>query len=412
MIEIGVFIHNMVLYYTIRPLLEEFSGRYKIFIPKFKDKYWERMAENTYRYLKGKGENVTMVSTFPQKSKIKVSISPMPYFDYKSKYNIKFLYGRAKESWGYDLYNINYDFIFCYGLRAVDFLSAYSRPLPIGPIKFVDYDFRKNKKHKYGERIKILYMPTYGEESSIDYLAPYLKQIRKKFDIKIKLHHGTTFLEPSRVKMLQGAGEIYDHTIRARDLFYWADVVLSDCSGAIFDAIYCDKKLLVYQPIRPKQISKNVVSLEEEIVAKGKIPQIKDPKDLTVVIESLITNKEADRKRKELKKEIFDIDPVEGLKKAKQIINQCLSPNYVDHYKITHDKLLKDYRSKELYITNLNIQSKKIADENKYLKEKISSLEYLRFIKYYSILKKLKIFNLLDYTVKTNKLLKQAIRKP
>lgn len=422
MIKIGVFIHNAVLYYSIKPLLDNFKGMYKIYIPYYDDQEWEKIAEHTYEFLIQKGEVVERVKKYPSKDNLLVTLSGMPYvFDFEAKYNIKFLYGIAKESWGYDVYNLNYDFIFTYGQRETEYLKAYSRPIPVGPLKFINYKFERNSIYKGDRKPRILYMPTYAEYCSIDYLGGELKKINKIFDIKIKLHHGTTFLEPDRVRIAEDIAETYNHTCDTQELFYWADIILSDVSGAIFDALYCKKRILIFQPVAPKKIDNKYISIEQELVEKKILPSFSDPK---LIKKYILKNLDKDISIfAQLRDELFPVSPSQGIKNAIETIKFCLNTENIDHYKITHTILLNSYNNliKGIEIENLKKEIENLEKridalniKNHELKSKASEAEknadihyskmkllieqneYKFGIKYYNFFRKTKMLKLLD----------------
>src|SRR5699024_982757 len=113
----------------------------------------------------------------------------------------------------------------------------------IGNLKYVDF---KRKRKRKTDKLTILYLPTYAEYSSIEIIGPELKKLEKYYNIIIKPHHGTEYLkneiEQNRMKFLRNNFQnIYSSTDSLLDLLNECDVVITDQSGAVFDAI-CTKK--------------------------------------------------------------------------------------------------------------------------------------------------------------------------
>lgn len=98
--------------------------------------------------------------------------------------------------------------------------------------------------------IKVLYLPTYGELSSLPVFIEALAEFDESFDVTVKIHHASEFSDIEIVEVLRSLPQITLHTgyHDALDLIVEADVVVSDYSGAIFDAFYADKPLVLIQP--------------------------------------------------------------------------------------------------------------------------------------------------------------------
>ena len=129
-----------------------------------------------------------------QKIKYKVLLEPYPTgINIKSKYKIKYRYGNisAKPNIVYIPKNfIIYDCILCAGDYDSNYLSVFSKTYKTANQKYVN--FHKIKSKKYTKKV-LLYLPTYGKESSIELIGDELKNLRKKYYIIAKIHHGTSF---------------------------------------------------------------------------------------------------------------------------------------------------------------------------------------------------------------------------
>lgn len=168
----------------------------------------------------------------------------------KRKYTIKYMYGYiTKPEYSLSL-KINYPFdaFLCYGYNDSLCLSNFGKTFQIGNIKYLNT--LKTKRTKREKKV-ILYLPTYGDYSSIDIVGPELVKFLKDYDIFVKLHHGTEFLknnvENKRRKFIK---ENFKYVFASKDSLYElineCDIVLTDPSGAIFDAICLDKPVIVY----------------------------------------------------------------------------------------------------------------------------------------------------------------------
>lgn len=156
-------------------------------------------------------------------------------------------YGLAKENYNYgawrSLADLNVVFgpyssacldFFCRTFVVGNYLAALARPvdLPRKPV---------------GAKKALLYLPTWGELSSQDIAMSVLERHACRFDIYVKPHHNTlsagqflaSNLAGGQVKIIQDSGlSLYDY-------LSGFDLVISDWSGALFDALYADKSVIL-----------------------------------------------------------------------------------------------------------------------------------------------------------------------
>ena len=109
---------------------------------------------------------------------------------------------------------------------------------------------KKSKKDSAKKRINLLYLPTYGELSSLAIFVDALDHFDEDYKLTVKIHHASEFADADLVAELFNDPRIELHTgyDDALELIAGADVVVSDYSGAIFDALFLDKPLVLVQP--------------------------------------------------------------------------------------------------------------------------------------------------------------------
>lgn len=174
------------------------------------------------------------------------------------KKNIRLMYSLAKESWTYSWWNVIYDKILCYGNYDFKKLNLYNNCEIIGNPKFDKWfrdelpnysEIKKEYNLSLDENKKtILYAPTYGELSSIDQWIDQFKDVSNKFNIIIKLHHGTTYLQSEKNRRVFIKGNfrnILNDTADLLKILKISDYVVSDNSGVIYDAILAEKNIIL-----------------------------------------------------------------------------------------------------------------------------------------------------------------------
>ena len=177
-------------------------------------------------------------------------------------------YGYAKEPHNYGTWRALADLCLVYGSYPEKKLSTYAPSKAVGNPRlqlWYDEDFHLTAKNKYihsidDDLLTVLYMPTWGELSSIDEYIGAVLSLSERYNVLIKLHHNTDLLEDGRLEKIETDRiHFFGANDDALELLSISDIVISDYSGAIFDAIHCEKPVVL--------LDKN----EDEILEEAKI---------------------------------------------------------------------------------------------------------------------------------------------
>lgn len=357
--KIAFMIHNIVLFETIQPILDELKNRsirYDIYIPSFENELWRSMAQDTYMHLVSKGYQPEEIGKVPEHV---YKIAFYPYLPYSvevlSEYKVRYQYGMAKPEWNFGTWSLNFDIILCNGPYDKSFLSAYAETIIVGPLKFAGFELKAKTR---SDKINVLYLPTYGEYSSIEHIKDELIAMGDSFNITIKLHHGTSYLERERVKAAYEITQnVFDHKKSILELMNNCDVILSDGSGAIFDAIAADIPIAIFQPINPPKFE-GVPSLEERIIIENLVPYASKTEELKIALTEALEKKDFVEKRKKLRGELFPIVGEKSVELVMLQIDRLLNDEIDMNYFLAHNKL----RNKMLEIEQ-SLRAAKIAKE-------------------------------------------------
>jgi len=163
-------------------------------------------------------------------------------------------YGYAKEAHNYGPWRSLADVCFTYGSYASKKISYFC---PTKEINFLrkeeanDPLFLQSAQDKYHDLIDpnkktILFLPTWGECSSISRYSDKIKSLLEGYNVLVKVHHNSDLLGFGVSTKLK---KQIPHTFGANDdslqLMLISDVIISDYSGAIFDAIFCKKPVIL-----------------------------------------------------------------------------------------------------------------------------------------------------------------------
>ncbi len=170
-------------------------------------------------------------------------------------------YGYAKEAHNYGAWRSFADVCMTYGPYASRKLASFAPCVATGNPRFeswLDPEFPRRAHAKYAgmldpTRRTILYAPTWGELSSHDRFADAVAALAGEFNVLIKMHHISVRFDhgrgdPLRRKFTHFLGAEHDLV----ELLAVTDVLLSDFSGAIFDAIQAQVPVILLGAATPE----------------------------------------------------------------------------------------------------------------------------------------------------------------
>lgn len=173
-----------------------------------------------------------------------------------AKQHIRALYGLAKDRWGHAWWNTYYDTILCYGEHTRAALDIQGSAVAVGNPRFDDWHQQRypralvNALARNKKKLTVLYAPTYGELSSITHWAKALHELQIEVTLLVKLHHGTQLRAeeaPARALVQRYFARNQLQNASPFALLEAADVVLTDNSGYLFDALHAGKRTLLLE---------------------------------------------------------------------------------------------------------------------------------------------------------------------
>ena len=173
--------------------------------------------------------------------------------------------------------------------------------------KWHDPAFHDSARAKYGPSLdpakkSILYAPTWGDLSTCEIYLDEVLSLTDEYNVILKLHHNTDLLEKKkRGKMKMSAPISFGANTSLLELMTVSDIVLSDYSGAIFDALYCKRPVILLQDQTEKRVGDKLNLESLEYAARHQIgPVLEKTGTLRATIGSLVAGdldySEANRK--------------------------------------------------------------------------------------------------------------------
>ena len=191
-------------------------------------------------------------------------------------------------------------------------------------------------------------MPTYGDLNYIDDVVGQLKKISSKYNIIVKQHHGTNYLNyegKKKEKIYEYFDKVYDSTVPLNDLLKEADGVLSDSSGAIFDSLYANVPVCIFSKNIEDCSLGDLDSLQYKLVKQKVIPFTSNINELSSIVDDVFKEKYA-KKQIEISKKLFPIEKKEILSSFIDVINIYLNDSLSDldkDYIKLHRTIINEY---------------------------------------------------------------------
>lgn len=216
---------------------------------------------------------------------------------FKSSKFVMLQYGYAKESYNFGEWRKQSDLILAYGDYAKERFSKMAPSVAIGNPRWDDWqnpEFHRDSKSRLNAILNpdlktIVYAPTWGELSSARDWIDYVTALGRNYNVIVKAHHNS--VRDGEINPTTFPENVY--FLPNEDLFALmtvADLVISDVSGAIFDAVLCSIPVALISPNNLDQsFGKKVDEHSIEIKRRAEFGVIIDsPPDLDLKISEIL----------------------------------------------------------------------------------------------------------------------------
>ena len=177
------------------------------------------------------------------------------------KKKARVFYSTAKESWVFALWNVYFDLILCPSDFYTHKINRLYGPIAktVGEPKLdalldspIENFLTLNQIILDPLKPTLLYVPTWGALSSEEIIIPQLLQFLSQYNIIYKPHHMTFMSRYDFISNLSRASEIQIATedVSLMELLKIEALIISDNSGAIFDALHLNKSFILIDTIK------------------------------------------------------------------------------------------------------------------------------------------------------------------
>lgn len=210
-------------------------------------------------------------------------------------------YSMAKERHQYGAWRAIADLNLVYGPWSAERVAPFSPVVQVGNPRWSDHfdapipsllDLNPNFD---SSKRTLLYLPTWDELSSLDEFAEAIAALREDYNLLFAPHHNSRRFESERTAAAMRAICGNTATVTSFDvghLIRASDVVLSDFSGAIFDAILFEKPVLLLQSDALNKIGRKFGPESIEFQRREEIgPVVERPEDLPGRLDDLLSGR-------------------------------------------------------------------------------------------------------------------------
>jgi len=196
---------------------------------------------------------------------------------------VRLMYGYAKELWNFGVWSRHFDLTFTFGEYAERMLEPLSRCVSVGVPQFDAWFADKRPRRRYDREIlpgidtakqTLLYLPTHGDLASLPHVAAELTEAAQYFNVIVKPHSLTLAWEPEFLAPYRDRPGVMllDDFLDTAEVLRYADVVLSDNSGAIFDALLVDVPIVILDFWQQPYFAESHRVLEKLDATRWRIP--------------------------------------------------------------------------------------------------------------------------------------------
>jgi len=358
--NVAIVFDDVTEFYVMRPAIDDMKKnkiQVDIIVPF--DSGYHGLAEHTLNKIIELGYKP--MNDAPKNKTYKVLLTPYPNLSIVNRikyiYHLRYPYGAisAKPNPVFlPEWKIEYNGIFSFNSYEPSFLDAYGTKYHIVPY-WRYQNFKKDNTKK--TKPNLLILPTFGTDTSCIkfFTKSSIQAIKSHYNVISKAHHATHFNsdEDDSFSILQElSDEFFDSDTQLDSLLKKADIVLSDNSGAIFEAIYAGIPVALFCKNLNQRKLDHINTLQYDLAQKQIIPYTDQPNQILPMLQNI---KPFIPKQSAIRKQLFPPFKDNSASAFTTVIKEYLSLDPLKDYRKTiHDQLINKIKKDESTIDLLN----------------------------------------------------------
>lgn len=380
--DVLFYIETEVQFESLKPLLEHFKSStsltYDIIVPGVKpgatnneiyDTCANAILNSGFLVERNIGETTLPIAIANTDYKVLLTayMYEWQYENINARYRIMFPYASYyfnKPHWTIGRF-ISQDYLadalLSHAIGTKQVTDIFTKTYIVPSLKLMGFTRSKQKK---GKPI-LFYAPTYDEIGFSEKFLEDIENIKKKYTVIMRGHHRAAHISDNK-KILENLYENADKVYDASEYsvispLQHADVVVSDNSAIIFDAIYCGVPVCLFNSDPNLFRYKDINTAQYDLVASGDVLWTDNPMKILAITDETLTEKRRKRQNS-VRNKLFPED-------KKNPVSQWIDvlTIYIDD-KLPHEYIL----AKKYWINEILGNKKEIAT----LKAKIGMHEY------------------------------------
>jgi hypothetical protein len=385
--DLFIYIETQVQFDSIAPLVS-YLGResgltFDIFIPSGDGADNQAIYDGVAKTIIGKG--ITVVRKLDKRvlcTEYKIALLPYTYkwlyHRINAKYRIEFQYGSHpfnKASWGISRYieeDYHADAVLLYTPTIQPILEVFFRTHIVPDLKFIN--FKKAKKiHK---KRTLFFAPTYNEMNFAVKFLENIDEIKRKYRVIMRGHHRTDCVNDGKElmdKLYSNADEVFEsEKCSIKQPLEQSDIMVSDDSGAIFDAIYCGVPVALFSKDTNAFRYHEIDTIQHKLVKRGDVLWTNKSNMLFGNIEKTLLPKMLEKQRV-LRDELFPEKFTDPIERWMQILNIYLNDELPGEYVLAKKYWIEHIDGLEQFGREMQARTLELEATNRELKLELDS---------------------------------------
>ena len=348
-------IENEVQFESLKPLIEHIRDNtnitFDIVVPddtSANTAINKKVHDGGAKLIKAQGFAITRSidgAEMPDKivnTEYKVLLSAYMYrwhYDHiKARYRIMFPYASYyfnKPQWTISSF-IERDFmadaLLSHAIGTQEACNIFTKTYIVPSLKLMDYKKKRNKNSKP----TLLFAPTYNEIDFAENFIDCVNILKSTYKIAMRGHHRVVNLDSNKdisQRLYEQADIIYDMSEHSlSDTLGEVDIVLSDNSATIFDAIYCSVPVVLFSDDTNSLKYRDIDTIQSKLVSSGDVLWTNNPREIKKITDKTLSE-EYQKKQEKVREKLFpggfNVNPVEHwMSVLNRYLNDAVSEEY------------------------------------------------------------------------------------
>ena len=243
--------------------------------------------------------------------------------------------------------------------------DIFTKTYVVPSLKLMNY----KPKKKSSKKPVLFFAPSYNEVDFIKKFLDEIDNIKEKYKVIVRGHHRAVHSSDDNgvlARLYERADKSYDmREFSIVDAFEVADVVVSDNSAVIFDAIYCNVPVALFCKNPDSSAYREIHTAQAKLVSSDDILWTDDASKLTKIIDATLDKTMLDRQSK-VSQELFPIDNKNPVQQWVDVLNVYIGDELPAEYYFAKKYWIERFGKQAV---DLHMTHSKLGDANRLINQ-------------------------------------------